>query len=124
LAITQSFEYRYVRTPVNSLPALQRDTKLESFDSYTQADIIINPKQTATVSFAFYPQKLDYFGLNTFTPQPSTPDFHQSGYQMYAQHRYLTGEQSILTSQFSFKNSDADVTAQSDDPYRLLTGHD
>ena len=120
LAITQSFEYRYVRTPVNSLPALQRDTKLESFDSYTQADIIINPKQTATVSFAFYPQKLDYFGLNTFTPQPSTPDFHQSGYQMYAQHRYLTGEQSILTSQFSFKKFDADVTAQSDDPYRLL----
>ena len=42
LAITQSFEYRYVRTPVNSLPALQRDTKLESFDSYTQADIIIS----------------------------------------------------------------------------------
>jgi hypothetical protein len=120
LAITQSFEYRYVRTPVNSLPALQRDTKLESFDSYTQADIIINPKQTATVSFAFYPQKLDYFGLNTFTPQPSTPDFHQRGYQINAQHRYLTGEQSILTSQFSFKKFDADVTAQSDDPYRLL----
>ena len=120
LAITQSFEYRYVRTPVNSLPALQRDTKLESFDSYTQADVIISPKQTATISFALYPQKLDYFGLNTFTPHPSTPDFHQRGYQMYAQHRYLTGEQSILTSQFSFKKFDADVTAQSDDPYRLL----
>jgi TonB dependent receptor len=120
LAITQSFEYRYVRTPVNSLPALQRDTKLESFDSYTQADIIINPRQTATVSFALYPQKLDYFGLNTFTPQPSTPDFHQRGYQIYAQHRYLASEQSILTSQFSLKNFDADVTAQSDDPYRLL----
>lgn len=120
LAITQSFEYRYVRTPVNSLPALQRDTKLESFDSYTQADIIISPKQTAAISFALYPQKLDYFGLNTFTPQPSTPDFHQRGYQMYIQHHYLTGEQSILTSQFSFKKFDADVTAQSDDPYRLL----
>jgi hypothetical protein len=35
IAITQSFEYRYVRTPVNSLPPFQRDTKLESFDSYT-----------------------------------------------------------------------------------------
>lgn len=35
IAVTQSFEYRYVRTPVNSLPPLQRDTKLESFDSYT-----------------------------------------------------------------------------------------
>src|SRR5262249_49894240 len=65
IAITQALEYRYVRTPVNSLPAFQRDTKLESFDSYTQIDAIINSKQTATVSLAVYPQKLDYFGLNT-----------------------------------------------------------
>lgn len=120
IAITQSFEYRYVRTPVNSLPALQRDTKLESFDSYTQVDAIIDSKQTATVSVAIYPQKLDFFGLNTFLPQPSTPDFHQRGYQVYAQHRYLTGEQSMLTSQISYKKFDADVTAQSDQLFRLL----
>jgi hypothetical protein len=41
MAITQSFEYRFVRTPVNSLPASARDTKLESFDSYTQLDFNI-----------------------------------------------------------------------------------
>src|SRR5262249_29104453 len=62
IAILQSFEYRFVRTPVNSLPALQRDTKLESFDSYTQVDFILTSKQTATVSFSVYPQKLDYLG--------------------------------------------------------------
>jgi len=120
ISITQSFEYRYVRTPVNSLPALQRDTKLESFDSYTQFDFIINKKQTATVSVAIYPQKLDFLGLNTFTPQPSTSDFHQRGYQVYTQHRYVTDQGALLTSQFSYKNFDADVTPQSDDPYRLL----
>jgi hypothetical protein len=120
IAFTQSVEYRFVRTPVNSLPALERDTKLESFDSYTQVDFIVSSKQTATVSFALYPQKLDYFGLNTFTPQPSTPDFHQRGYQVYVQDRYLTGPQSFLTSQFSYKTFDADITAQSDAAYRLL----
>ena len=120
VAVTQSFEYRFVRTPVNSLPALERDTKLESFDSYTQFDFIITPKQTATASFALYPQKLDFLGLNTFTPQPATPDFHQRGYQIYFQHRYVIGDASLLTSQFSYKRFDADVTAQSDDPYRLL----
>jgi hypothetical protein len=76
IAITQSFEYRLVQTPVNSLPALQRDTKLESFDSYAQFDYTVSPKQTASVSLAFYPQKLDYLGLNTFTTQVSTPDFN------------------------------------------------
>lgn len=31
IAITHSFDYRSGRTPVNSLPLLQRDTELESF---------------------------------------------------------------------------------------------
>ena len=120
IAVTQSFEYRFVRTPVNSLPPAERDTKLESFDSYTQFDFILSPKQTAAISVAAYPQKLDYLGLNTFTPQPSTPDFHQRGYQFNAQHRYLIGKEGVLSSQFSYKRFDADVTTQSDDPYRLL----
>ena len=30
MAITQSFEYRYVRTPVQSLPPMQRDMKMET----------------------------------------------------------------------------------------------
>src|SRR3984893_4702614 len=120
IAITQSFEYRYVRTPVNSLPPSERDTKLESFDSYTQFDFILNPKQTASVSVAVYPQKLDYLGLSTFTPQPSTPDFHQRGEQINAQHHYAIGQAGLLNSQFSYKRFDADVTARSEDPYRLL----
>jgi outer membrane receptor for ferrienterochelin and colicin len=120
IAVTQSFEYRFVRTPVNSLPPLARDTKLESFDSYTQFDFILTPKQTATVSFAVYPQKLDFLGLNTFTPQPSTPDFHQRGAQINAQHHYLIGQEGLLNSQLSYKRFDADIIAQSDDPYRLL----
>jgi len=36
------------------------------------------------------------------------------------QHRWVTGSESMLISQFSYKRLDADVTAQSDEPYRLL----
>lgn len=120
LAFTQSFEYRFVRTPVNSLPPLQRDTTLEGFDSYTQLDITNGNRQTATISMAVYPQKLDYIGLNTFTPQPSTADFRQRGYEFYVQHRYVSGPDSILTSQFSYRTYDVDVNGQSNDPYRLM----
>ena len=119
-AFTQSLEYRFVRTPVNSLPPLQRDTKLEGFNSFTQVDITLNSRQTATVSFAVYPQKLAFMGLNTFTPQPSTADLHQRGYQLYGQHRYVVGTESVLISQLSYKPYDADVTAQNDEPYQLL----
>jgi len=120
VALTESFEYRFLRTPVNSLPPLQRDTKLEGFNSYSQLDFNLSPKQTATVALAVYPQKLDFLGLNTFTPQPSTADFHQRGYQMDAQDRYLVGGSAFLTSQISYKRYDVDTTAQSNLPYELL----
>jgi len=120
VAVTESFEYRFIRTPVNSLPPLQRDMKLEGFNWYSQYDLTISPKQTATVSIAVYPQKLDYLGLNTFTPQPSTGDFHQRGYQIYGQDHYLLGPDNVLTSQLSFKRYDVDVTAQNNDPFQLL----
>jgi len=120
LAFTQSLEYRYVRTGISTQPPLQRDTRLETFNSFTQLDWIINSKQSATAAFAIYPQKLDYLGLNTFTPQPSTPDLHQRDYMASIQHRWVTGSESMLISQFSYKRLNADVTAQSDEPYRLL----
>ena len=120
IAFTQSFEYRYIRTPVNSLPATQRDTTFEGVNSYSQLDLNLSSNQTATISLAVYPQKLKYLGLNTFTPQSSTPDYHQRGYQLYGQHRYVLGEGGLLTSQVSYKTFDADTTSHDNDPYRLL----
>ena len=120
VAITESLEYRFVRTPVTSLPALERDQKLEGVNSYTQLDFNISNKQTATASIAVYPQKLEYMGLNTFTPQPSTTDYHQRGYQIYGQHRLLTGSDSALTSQISYKTYDADTTPEGTGAYQLL----
>ena len=58
--------------------------------------------------------------MNTFTPQPSTPDLHQRGDMGTIQHRYAIGPDSLLVSQFSYQRFDADVTANSNDPYQLL----
>ena len=120
IAFTQSLEYRYIRTPVNSLAGDERDTTFEGVNSYNQVDLNISDKQTATISASFYPQKLKYMGLNTFTPQPSTGDYHQRGNQLYAQHRYVTRSGGLLTSQFSYKTFDADVSNHNTEPYRLL----
>jgi len=120
LAFTQSFEYRFVRTPVESLPPLQRDMKLESFDSFSQFDLKINEKQTATLSVAVFPEKLDYLGLNTFAPQSSTPNLHQRGYQLSGQHRYVTDSGGLVSSQVAYEHFDADLFPNSQDPYRLL----
>ena len=120
LAFTQSLEYRFVRTPVESLPPLQRDTKLESFDSFTQFDLKISDRQSATLSVAVFPQKFDFLGLNTFTPQPSTSDLHQRGYQISAQHSFVQKSGALLSSRFAYEEFDADTFPNSQDPYRLL----
>ena len=120
VALTESIEYRYDRSPVTSLPPLQSNTQSETFDSYTQLDLNISKKQTATASFAIFPQKFHYYGLNTFTPQTSTPDLHERGYQAYLQHRYVTDEGDLLTSQVSYRTFDANLFPNSDARYQLL----
>ncbi|MEP7364789.1 MAG: carboxypeptidase regulatory-like domain-containing protein [Acidobacteriota bacterium] len=120
VAITQSFEYRFVRTPVQSLPPLRRDMKQESFDSFTQVDVSPTEMHTATFSFSAFPQKLAYVGLNTFTPQESTSDLHQRGYEASMQDRYIFGAKGLLTSQVNLRQYDADILPNSTAPYRLL----
>jgi len=120
VAITQSFEYRYVRTPVQSLPPLQRDMKLESFASFTQVDVSLTETHSATFSFSLFPEKLAYLGLNTFTPQESTPDLHQHGYQGSVQDRWVLGTNGLLTSHFNYEKYDADILPNSTVPYRLF----
>jgi len=120
VAITQSFEYRFERTPVQSLPPLQRDVKLESFDSFTQVDVAVTETNNATFSFSAFPEKLAYLGLNTFTPQASTSDLHQRAFQGSAQDRWLLGTNGLLTSQINYQKYDADILPNSTAPYQLL----
>jgi len=119
VAITQSLEYRYVRTPVQSLPPMSRDTKLETVDSFTQVDWSLSETHTATVSLAVFPERFQYLGLNTFTPQQSTPDLHQRGYQTSLHDRQIFGT-GLLTSQFNYQKTDADIFPNSPAPYRLM----
>ncbi len=120
VAFTQSIEYRYVRTAVSSLPPLDRDIKFESVTSFSQIDVNLNQRQSMTVSLTVYPQKVNYYGLNTFLPQPSSPDVHQTGYMASLQHRDAIGADSLLVSQLSYKRFNVDVTPNSTAPFDLL----
>jgi hypothetical protein len=105
----QSFEYRFVRTPVESLPPDRRDTRLESFDSVSQLDWDINPSNHLTSTFSVFPQKLGYVGLNTFNPQEVTPNYKQRGFSWAVNERMTVSSKAVLESYFSVKKFDADV---------------
>jgi len=109
LKFFQSFEYRFVRTPIENLPALKRDTDLESFDSLSQVDWDIDERNHLTTTFSLFPQKLRYVGLNTFNPQEVTPNFKQRGYLWAVNERRIMSSKSLLETSFSIKQFDADV---------------
>ena len=108
-SIVQSFEYRFVRSPVTSLPVAEQDTELESFDSFTQLDFTLNQNHFLTGVFTAYPQKNRYANLNTFNPQEVTANRRQKGWMAGLQDRYLFADGSLLESIFSVKDYDVDI---------------
>jgi hypothetical protein len=109
LKFFQSFEYRYIRTPIENLPPLKRDTGLESFDSLSQVDWDINDRNHLTTTLSLFPQKLRFVGLNTFNPQEVTPNFKQRGFLVAVNERRIVNSNAVLESSFSVKQFDADV---------------
>lgn len=120
----QSLEYRFVRTNVPSLEDLNQpsDIKRESFDSFTRLDYVINPENRLTVSFSLFPEKFDYFNLNTFNPIETTANFHQRGWFLALNEQAAFKSGSLLQSSFSAKQYDGDIFSNSGSPYRIAPG--
>ena len=118
----QSVEYRFVRNEVPSLEALneqQRDIKRESFDSFSRIDYVVNPNNRLTGSFSLFPQKFDYFNLNTFNPSDTTANFHQRGWFLALNEQATFQSGALLQSSFSAKQFDGDIFGNSAAPYLI-----
>lgn len=109
LKFFQSFEYRFVRTPVENLLPLSRDTDLESFDSLSQLDWEIGRNDHLTATVSLFPEKLRHVGLNTFNHQGVTPNFKQRGFLVAINERRVINNKALLESSFSIEQFDADV---------------
>lgn len=117
LYLLQSFDYKFVRTPVPSLPDLQNDQVLETFDSLTQLDWNLTPNHHISSTVSIYPQNLQFVNMNTFNPQSVSPDYRQRGYQVAVTERSIFANGGFLASTFSVKRFDAHIF-----PGQLLAG--
>ena len=113
----QSFEYRFVRSEVTSLPPAQRDKKLESFDSFTRFDFNLNNANRLAISFSLFPQKRDAINLNTFTPLDTAANLHQRGWFFAINEQATFAKGALLQSSFSIKQFDVDVFGNSVAPF-------
>ncbi|CAN5659271.1 hypothetical protein BH20ACI3_BH20ACI3_07120 [soil metagenome] len=118
----QSLEYRFVRTNVPSLKNLeerQRDIQRESFDSFSRVDYVVNPIHRFTASLSVFPQKLDFFNLNSFNPTDTTANFHQRGWFLALNEQAAFKSGALLQSSLSVKQFDAEIFGNSAAPYRI-----
>lgn len=118
----QSVEYRFVRTNVPSLEELeehQRDIQRESFDSFSRIDYVLNSNNRLTASFSIFPQKFDFFNLNTFNPSDTTANFHQRGWFFAFNEQATFKSGALLQSSFSVKQFDGDIFGNSGAPYLI-----
>ncbi len=120
LFFLQSFEYRFTRVRVPSLVASRDDSTSESFNSFTQLDLILNKNNRVKAVGAIFPQKIRYAGLNTFNPQEVTPNIKQRGALLSISEQAIFNDASFLSSVLSYKTFDVDVFAQGAQPLTLL----
>lgn len=112
LFLAQTVQYRYLITRIPGQPVLVNDTRLESFDSFTQLDANLNETNTLTGIVAVFPRKLDFVNLDTFNPLEVTANFHQRGYNFGLSERAVFSPRAVLESTVSYKRYDVDVFGQ------------
>ena len=120
LFFLQSVEYRFTRSRVSSLTAPTDDSTSENFSSFTQFDLNINKTNSAKFVLAVFPQKVRFAGLNTFNPQPTTPNTKQRGALLSISEQAIFKDASFLSSNLSYKTFELDVFGQGPRPQELL----
>lgn len=111
-------EYQYVRADQEdaNLPLYERDVEREMLTVFNQFDVSVSEKNRASLTALVYPEKFSYFGLNAFTPQPSTADLRKRAFLYTVKDSHEFGAGGILLSHFSIQDLENDVKPLGYDP--------
>ena len=104
-------EYQFVRQDQEdaNLPLHERDVESEMLTIFNQFDVSVSDRNRASLTALVYPEKFSYYGLDSFTPQPSTANLRKRAflYTIKDSHEFASG--GLLLSNFSFQDLENDV---------------
>ena len=120
LNFLQSFEYRFSRIYVPSLPEPNDNSTSEAFNSFTQLDLTVNANNRLKLVGALFPEKKRYVGLNTFNPQETTANTKQRGTLFSVSEQAIFQDKSFLSSLLAYKTFAFDVFGQGLRPLVLI----
>ena len=115
LLFGQYFQYRYVRTPVKSLPG-EPALGLDSFDSFTRLDAVISSRHSLTTGVIYFPRKITNPTISTFRPPDSTPKYTQEGFGAGFVDRLILSEHVVLETTFAGRLFEVDEPTKGTDP--------
>jgi hypothetical protein len=107
----QDVQFRYVATPVKSLPD-EPETDLRSFDTFTRIDGVISPRHTLGGGLILFPREFRRVTMNTFRPAETTPDMNQSGLSGGLVDRFALWSDLVVETTLSFRRFEIDVNSE------------
>jgi hypothetical protein len=109
--LAQDVQFRYVATPVKSLPD-EPEVDLRSFDSFTRVDSVLSTRHVVGGAFIAFPREVRHLTMNTFRPPETTPDFNQSGFSLGGVDRFAIWPDLVLESTVSVRRFEIDVNTE------------
>jgi hypothetical protein len=113
LFLSQDLQFRYVATPVRSLPD-EPEINLKSFDSFTRLDGVISSRHTLGGGLIMFPREVENLTMDTFRPEAVTPDLNQSGAATGFLDRFALATDVVLETTVAVRNFELSVNTGDD----------
>jgi outer membrane receptor protein involved in Fe transport len=104
----QDMQFRYVATPVKSLPD-EPETVLRSFDSFTRIDTVLSPRHTLGGALILFPREVREVTMNTFRPRETTPKFNQDGWSAGLVDRFAIWSDLVVETTIGLRRFEVEV---------------
>jgi hypothetical protein len=112
--LAQDFQYRFVETPVKSLPD-EPDIELTSFDSFTRIDTIVSARHTVGGGVIIFPREINHATMNTFRPPETTPKLMQEGWSAGLLDRFALSPNIVLETTVAGRRFEIEVKPAGED---------
>lgn len=111
----QDMQFRYVATPVKSLPD-EPESDLRSFDTFTRLDAVLSPRHLVSGALIMFPREFRRLTMNTFRPPETTPDFDQTGWSTGLVDRFAIFSDLVVETTVSLRRFEIDVNTGNPEP--------
>ncbi len=108
---SQDLQFRYVGTPVKSLPD-EPEVDLRSLDSFTRIDTVLSPRHLLSGGLILFPRELRHVTMNTFRPEETTPDFNQEGLSAGLVDRFSIWSNLVVETTVAVRKFEIDVNTE------------